>query len=545
MKKEFTRKFSLWFTWSVWLFFVFLHIFSRIAFFSNHKSIFSYITSALLTLGMTFLYLIFHGALKTFTSENSPFDILQDDLFEDYVYAPRQEKRNQKTRLQNSLLTIFIISTLFLSALAMEIWIPDFTFFTDNTYISFGRFSIDKNHLYDPCLFIVFPLMVQWIFQGMAENYYYWKSVISGILQILALTLMEFLLFMKMSNIWLMELAFLNFVTIIVAVLKYTWKHIEHKKLTILLTLSYGVFWTSLLGLFDFSRYTFIQYTFGNNWDSYVQCVQELLKNASLFGVSAELQSNIMVKEFLLNHSNYLHSALYYFGWFFTILLIVILFIFLLVSKSLLGKCGDIHKNYLMYQAAWWSLALRIIIGIPYSLGVLPIPIGLPMSSSLAFYMDTIAIGLLFWCAFENNKLERLLSYHPMELHEYRWKNENPVVTLTDDITLYEMPMKGIYEEYEEELKKYTFWDDDEVIYKCGDIEIPCKVRWYGYSTRKFAAFEPLWKDNCEYFILEHFPDTQTWAFLDDKDLVNQIGYAVLQRYVPDSYEDIHDLIDW
>ena len=544
MKKELIREFPLGFTWTLWLVFLFLHIFTRLTFAENHKSIFGYLFSGFLTLGLTFLYLIFHNALQMLTSENSHFNLFKDDLFEDYVYVSIPKKKQPKTRLQNSLLTIFIISTVFLLALAMEIWLPDVTFFTDKTYISIGRISIDKNHLYDPCLFIIFPLMVQWIFQGMTENYYDCKSVVSGIFQIVALSLMEFLLFMKMSNIWLIELAFINFITIIVAVWKYTWKYIKHKKWTIFLALSYAGLWIGLLGLFDFSRYTFIQYIFGSDWDYYVQCVQELLKHASLFGVSPELQSNMMVQEFLLNHTNYLHGSLYYFGWFFTIALITLFILFLFVSKTLLGKCGDIHKNHLMYQAAWWSLALRIIVGIPYSLGVLPIPIGLPLSSSLAFHMDTIAIALLFWCAFENTKLERLLSYHPMELQYYRCENEVPIVTQTDFTTMYEMPMKNIYEEYEEELKKYTFWDDDPVIYKCKDIEIPCQVRWYGYGSRKFAAFEPVDVDNGEYFILEHFPEEGTWAFLDNKDLLNQIGYAVLQRYVPDSYEDIFDLME-
>lgn len=114
------------------------------------------------------------------------------------------------------------LAFLYLLAFVFEMW-TDITVFTDSTHITIGFLNINKKYMFDPILFIVFPLWTQMIFRGIREEYYSMKAVISGVMQLLMLSLLSYLLFMKLPNIWLIELAAIEIITVIVAARKYVW----------------------------------------------------------------------------------------------------------------------------------------------------------------------------------------------------------------------------------------------------------------------------------------------------------------------------------
>ena len=50
---------------------------------------------------------------------------------------------------------------------------------------------------------------------------------------------------------------------------------------------------------------------------------------------------------------------------------------------------------------------MRIIWGIPYSMGIIAMPITLPFAGKIGLYMDTIALGLLIWSVFESRYIDK------------------------------------------------------------------------------------------------------------------------------------------
>lgn len=50
---------------------------------------------------------------------------------------------------------------------------------------------------------------------------------------------------------------------------------------------------------------------------------------------------------------------------------------------------------------------MRIIWGIPYSMGIIAIPITLQFAGKIGLYIDTIALGLLIWSVFESRYIDK------------------------------------------------------------------------------------------------------------------------------------------
>lgn len=151
---------------------------------------------------------------------------------------------------------------------------------------------------------------------------------------------------------------------------------------------------------------TFGQYSYGKEWGTYQNNVRQIITGASAFGCSSELISNSEVIAFLADRNNYFLAGLYYGGWVVGVAIVTALLSFLIASYRLLSKNVIFNRNYLVYKAAWWTLALRVIFGIPYSIGVLPMPINLPFAGKIGFYMDTIALGLLIWSVIESKSID-------------------------------------------------------------------------------------------------------------------------------------------
>lgn len=389
-----------------WLAFIWLRTFTYMTNYEGGTGAYGFLKIGAVTLGLTLLYwfcLQLNGGCSTLMS--ILFDD-EDDEIEDLLEECEIEKGKNWSALHKSMLGVCALAFLCLLGFAFEMW-TDITVFTDVTYINIGFFTINKKYMLDPILFIVFPLWVQRIFRGIREEDYKVKSVFSASIQLIVLSLISFLLFMKLPNIWLIELAMSESVVIISAIKKYVWKQCSGKKgNTIALFGVYELFWCSLLAVFYHLGMTVSQYTYGNSWSEYQVNVRTLLGRAAALGKSEVLSSNQTVLDFLANRNNYLLASLYYGGWVAAVVVIALLVAFLLLTRRMLGSHAVYNRNHLVYNAAWWSLALRVLFGIPYSLGVLAMPIGLLFSGKISIYMDTIALGLLIWSAYEAKAID-------------------------------------------------------------------------------------------------------------------------------------------
>ena len=533
MKTRILQKSAVGVTLLCWLIFLWLHTFVRMAVFSVNKGEWGYLIPAVITLLATFLYTNAAICLKNIFLESN---VIDDKEWGNSSLQNRSIEERNTDLLSKSLLGVLILTVLFLVALILEVWLSDFVFYTDRTYISIGEVEINKKYIYEPCL-IIFCLFTQLIFEGMKIQKYRCISVISGCFQIIALSMMEFLLFMTLPNIWLMEMAFINMITIVTAVWKYVWDACEKKGNVVALVILYVMFWSGLLLLFGYPGQSIVQYIYGGDWREYAGNVQLLLENAKVFGAMPELQSNIQMQEFMSNRSNYLHNVLCYFGWGIALLLFLILAIFLISTRIMLGKNGKYHKNYLVYNAAWWMIALRVIIGIPYSMGLLPIPIGLPLSGDISLYMDTMAISVLIWCFFENREIDFVLSYTLMDKDEYIDEKHEIVVTRPKSEELY-MGSFDTVDECLDDVDEDDISESEDVIYKSGNFEIPCSVQCLRYSERNFGVFDPINDERTRVFVLVFCEETKMWIAVRDEKLCERIIHKSLMRYIEDCMEE-------
>lgn len=134
---------------------------------------------------------------------------MEDDLFDEEEEFSQENPDaaemaadgKRSGTLQKSMTAVFVLAMIFLAALALEARTSFFSFYADRGYISAGFINIDKAYFYDVLLVCVFPFWIQMIFKGLEEEQFCYKSVASACMQVAALTIMQFLLFMEKSNI--------------------------------------------------------------------------------------------------------------------------------------------------------------------------------------------------------------------------------------------------------------------------------------------------------------------------------------------------------
>lgn len=396
----------------IWLIFVWLHTFTFLTCYEEASGIYRFLLGAVFAM---FITLLWWFCLKP---DNDPsifgkiFEEEEDYLEDIGIVEMLQERTDEFDRkekkwsiLQKSMCFVVGMAFVFFLAFIFEKQ-ENITFFTtDEYYIDLGFFAFNKKYMYDPILFIMLPVWMQTIFRGMREESSVRKCVVSGCVQIPMLSLMSYLFFEEMHTVWIIELTIIEIIIVIAGIRKYLWKTGKKSNIIALLII-YVIFWCVLLSILHCPGQTFAEYSYGGDWGEYKKIVSELLAGASDFGVSADLVHNMRLSEFLLNRNNYLLSALYYGGWIEAGFVIVLLVLFLTATRRLLGKHAKYNYNYLVYAAAWWGLALRVIVGIFYSFGLLPMPIALPFAGTIGVYMDTMALGLLFCSAVEARRID-------------------------------------------------------------------------------------------------------------------------------------------
>lgn len=494
-----------------WLAFVWMRTFTYMTNYDQRTGFFSFLAAAIF---MMIAALFCWSLLKP--EENSTFASLFFDDEEDYFEECDIQNDNRWSILHKSMLLLSIVAFLFLLAFALEMW-TDITVFTDDIYINIGVISINKKYMFDPILFIIFPLWTQTIFRGIREEEYSLKSVLEGSIQLMLFSLLSYLLFMKLPNVWLVELAAIESIIVINGIRKYVWKHYSGKAgNVIVMTGIYELFWCSLLAIFYQSGQTFSQYTYGNGWDEYQEKVRQLVKGAAAFGSSSDLASNRVVQEFLTNKNNYFFSGLYYGGWVAAVIIVVLLVIFLLATHRLLGIHAKFNRNFLVYKAAWLSLAAKIVFGIPYSLGLLPLPFSLPFAGKVGFYMDTIGLGLLIWSAIEAELID-------MSFYKVR-------------------KAADVFENIEIEVGEQELEDDcalwDVVAVHSGDKSLLC----YAESDEEHNAMvlQPVEGSDNWVMIVEKNAQTDRWYDIEDGSIKDE----VFDKYVKNNRPDCMEVIE-
>lgn len=325
-------------------------------------------------------------------------------LFESEKY---HRKPVYSSALRNSLCVVLALAVICLLSFALSDWTDWLNLFSNSKYMQIGWICINKKYIYDVLVVIVFPIWTTFIIRKMKESEFTTGAVFSGIMQILTLTLIGFLLYMRKSNIWLIEMAVLNVITLILAVRGYAWKSIRKKGNAIALLIMYVLLWVSLISVFYYSGQSFagfMGFTDTTQATSYFSNVHKIAKNASLIGQNSILLNDPYVISFMKDSHYLIPSVLFYGGWLPTILLIFIEVTFIVALAGVLIQAREHDGRDIMLDMIWVGFLIRVIAGLLYSFG-LPIAILLPFSGTTGIITNSICMGILLM-GYLNRKLD-------------------------------------------------------------------------------------------------------------------------------------------
>lgn len=315
----------------------------------------------------------------------------------DFFYEKPDE---QSQALNRSLLAVAILAALFLFSFISAEWNGWIDLFSDSTYMEIGFFSFDKTYIFDVLMIVLFPLWTTFIIRKIAEKRCTVGAVISGTVQILTLTMLGFLLYMQLSNIWLMKMAFINCLTLIMAVKGYLWKHIDKKGNAVAMIIGYVLFWVLLMSMLTHSGQTVAEFMGVENpsdissTGSYISNVWTIMKEAAFVGQSFSLLRNPYVTEFMMTSTNPIIGALFYGGWLAAILLVLVSIIFVFTAGVILIRSKRRDGRDIMLCMAWAVLVIRLAAGTLYSFGI-PTYILPLFSGKFGIRMDSMCMTLL------------------------------------------------------------------------------------------------------------------------------------------------------
>lgn len=270
-----------------------------------------------------------------------------------------------------------------------------------------GQVSYRAAYLYDLMVLFVFPLWTGFAVKKMRDSQFRTGTVVSGVVQILALSIVEILLFKNLSGNFMFRLLFLNFGTVLVEIRLFIWNHCDCKKRWIagLLFFAYGVSMAGGLLVLAGSAEALPAYVglamAGDASSSYYHAnVTKLLDFTTSRGASSVLTNDPGVVNFVTASRNPLFYAIYYNGWRGAYLFMLVEFLFLFSIILLMEKEPAQNATPLDVAAhtAAAFLTIRVIFGVLYSLlADLSFGVCLPFVGVRGVIMDSAAMGLVLY----------------------------------------------------------------------------------------------------------------------------------------------------
>lgn len=360
-----------------------------------------------LTVLLTFMW---GGSLYVWDDETGFFYKEDEEETEGEESSDNYHRKHvHSSGLQNSLCVVLALAVICLLSFALSDWTDWLNLFNDSKYMQIGWLCINRKYIYDVLTVIVFPIWTTFIIRKMKESEFAAGAVLSGIMQILALTVIGFLLYMNIPNIWLTEMAVLNVITLILAVHGYAWKNIRRKGNAVALLSMYTLLWISLMSVFHYSGQSFAGFMGFEDITqvtSYFSNVHKIVENASFIGQSSGLLNDPYVISFMKDSYYLIPSALFYGGWIPTILLMLAEVIFIVTLAGVLIQAREHDGRDIMLDMIWVGFLIRVAAGFLYAFGF-PIAILLPFSGTTGIITDSICMGMLLM-GYLNRKLIKI-----------------------------------------------------------------------------------------------------------------------------------------
>lgn len=475
--------------------FIWLHTFIRLNSYTSDSGLGSYIFKAIIAIIVTaFYYWCFIGIIDPLESFCKP--------------------SAEKCAIVLNLICLVIIASLIL-----ELSTDNFSIIGEQE-IQIISLTISKKYIFDICIIVIFPVTVEYILKSMVNEHFSHKSVLCGIITILLISLVGYLLFFTMCNIWLVDMAVINLITLTVGTIKYVIPHKKTRNGNILgMLILYVMMYIVLFFILSYGS-GFSEFLYGTTWTEYREGAWFLVKNASLFGTSEQLLSSSYIHDWLVNRNDYILQLLFYGGWVAVIGLIVFMMVFLYLLICLLGlKNLRVHRHQLVYTAAFSVLVIRTVMGIFYSFALLPYPVALPFGGTYSIITDSIVFGLILYGAWENYRYEQVITYELVEPEIFLIK-EPDYKTFTRE-----------NEKYEEE------GFEDQVYVQDSGEGIICDVEWTYGDEREIAVFIPVDNPNHQVFLLEHITEN-LWRSAENRDLYSSVMEEFLFYRTPDCMKE-------
>lgn len=471
--------------------FIWLHTFIRLNSYISDSSLSSYILKAAIAIIATvFYYWCFIGIIDSLESLC-------------------------KISIGKCAVALNLICLVMIAALIIELSTDNFSIIGEQEILIISLI-ISKKYIFDICIAVFFPVIVEYILKSIVNEKFSHKSIVCGITAILLVSLVEYLLFFAMRNIWLVDMAVINLLTLTVGVMKYVIPQKKVRKGNIIgILILYALIYIFLFFLLSYGS-GLSEFLYGATWDEYREGAWFIVKNASLFGTSEQLLSSVYIHDWLINRNNYILQLLFYGGWVAVVGLIAFMIAFLYMLIHLLGfKNLRIHRHQLVYTTAFSVLAVRTVMGILYSFALLPYPVVLPFGGTYSIITDSIVFGLILYGAWENYRYEQVITYEPVEPERFLAKEMN-YQTFTKE-----------NEKYEEE------GFGDQVCVQDSAQRILCDVEWTYGNERQIAVFIPTDNPNHQVFLLEHTTEN-LWRPVDDRSLYPSVMEEFFYYRIPD-----------
>lgn len=434
VKKILKSKWSLFIMLICWLLLLWSRTFIGVAN-GCETSSFDIIGKSILTLVTTFMWgcnlFVWDDEIKFFY-KNSEVKVPEESFYDGEDFFEKKSSGLSGTTdgysigLRTSLCVVLVLSFFCMFSFAMADWTEWIDLFSDSTYMKIAWWSINKKYIFDILMVVIFPVWSTFILRKVKESYFSIKAVFSGSIQILVLTLIGYLLYMRRPNIWIVELAVMNVVTLILAVRSYIWKETKKKGNVVALIVLYALVWIGLLAVFYHSGqsiYDYMGFTDSNSMNSYFVNVRKIFEKSVFIGQSEILLKDPYVLQFLEGSHYLLPSIWFYSGWLLAILLMVLEVVFIISTAGVIIQNQRHDGRDIMLQTIWLGLFVRVAGGILYSFGV-PIPILLPFTGSVNVITDTICIGILT-LSFFSNRFERCFGFMVEKMVENWEENDD------------------------------------------------------------------------------------------------------------------------
>ncbi len=244
---------------------------------------------------------------------------------------------------------------------------------TDQNKICIGFIEIHKKWIFDVWVIILFPTIVM-ILEKAVVKVNSNKNKFAAVSVVVLVSLFGFLIFHKLGNAWLVNMALLNVVTVLSFVLYMHHNCMEEIGKCLCMSILYALFWIFLL---------LLNRRVGQSFTGY--------KIIGLFDTSRIIS---------------LHES-----WQGKFLYLIILIIFIAGLYHFLESRYCKYKTfYPIYLSAFSRIVLRTIFDFTYSCGLIDSTVSTPFVGNVGLVMDSVCLALLIYSEYENRKLVRTMS---------------------------------------------------------------------------------------------------------------------------------------